>query len=354
MIIRGEKPAAVVQDTLVGSKDGFQVFTNPDLQAKGIGYVIRWRVGSEAGNYGEWRTPAVNWPLDSPSPISAGVMFYRLSMEWTDCITTLSNKYFAGFSGYAQWAVERDKYPLGNSNFWGGHLPGQQSCWVVWYGPQVEVRYLLLTNAASIWNSQLDPSSTTTVTPTLAMFHPRSDATDRHTSYLNQALTIRFLPWATCTTGNVVVPLGTHYPADLPSVGSPSTQPARPFEIKLTNCLRVNIGYSFAAPVSIGFDDMTGVVDLDSTPGNAQGVGIQLRHRNDPQYGNNTIVFNPSDYTTNPSYVRNWPQCQAQGTCTNSSTGVNHTIPMQAAVYRTGNVTPGSINASVLVHIVYP
>jgi len=81
-----------------------------------------------------------------------------------------------------------------------------------------------------------------------------------------------------------------------------------------------------------------------------------VRHRNDPQYGNNTIVFNPSDYTSNPSYTRNWPQCQSRGTCTNNQqTGVTHTIPMQAAVYRTANnVTPGKINASLLVHIVYP
>jgi len=45
----------------------------------------------------------------------------------------------------------------------------------------------------------------------------------------------------------------------------------------------------------------------------------------------------------------------SQGTCTNNqNTGVKHSIPMQAAVYRTGAVTPGSINASILVHIVYP
>jgi len=136
-----------------------------------------------------------------------------------------------------------------------------------------------------------------------------------------------------------------HSSTDLPSVGSPSTQPARAFAIEL----------SFVAPVGIGYDSATGVVDLDSTQGNAEGVGIQIRHRNDPQYGNNTIVFNPSDYINNPSYVRNWPQCQSQGTCTNNqNTGVNHTIPMQAAVFRKGTVTPGKINASILVHIVYP
>jgi len=167
---------------------------------------------------------------------------------------------------------------------------------------------------------------------------------------ISHSLKITYSPQGTCTTGTVLVPLGTHTPNDLPSVGSPSTQPARAFEIELSNCPRVNIGYSFVAPNGIGYDDATGVVDLDSTQGNAEGVGIQIRHRNDPQYGNNTIVFNPSDYTSNPSYTRNWPQCQSQGTCTNNaSTGVKHSIPMQAAVYRKGNVTPGKINASLLV-----
>jgi len=33
---------------------------------------------------------------------------------------------------------------------------------------------------------------------------------------------------------------------------------------------------------------------------------------------------------------------------------VGWSSPMQAAVYRTGNVTPGKINASVLFHIAYP
>jgi len=52
---------------------------------------------------------------------------------------------------------ERDNYPLGDS--WNTHSPGQQSCWIVWYVPQVEVRYLLLANAASIWNSQREPAT---------------------------------------------------------------------------------------------------------------------------------------------------------------------------------------------------
>jgi len=222
------------------------------------------------------------------------------------------------------------------------------------YGPELEFRYVMIKNAAEVYSSQLD-SSTVTETVELAVLTPRPQASSPFKMTVIQTITIRYPPWGTCTTGNVLVPLGTHYPNDLPSVGSPSTQPARNFNIELTNCPRVNIGYSFVAPNGIGFHDATGVVDLDSTAGNAQGVGIQLRHRNDPVYGNNTIVFNPSDYTNNPSYTRNWPQCQAQGTCTNNpSTGVNHAIPMQAAVYRKSAITPGSINASVLFHIVYP
>jgi len=205
----------------------------------------------------------------------------------------------------------------------------------------------MIQNAA---NSELD-SSTVTEIIELAVFNARPQGTNPLKGSIKQSITIKYPPWGTCTTGNVVRPLHANQ-GDLVNDGDTST--AVPFDITLTKCPRVNIGYSFVAPNGIGHDNATGVVDLDSTPGNAQGIGVQISHRNDPVYNNDTIVFNPSDYITNPSYTRNWPQCQSQGTCTNSSTGVNHTIPMQAAVYRKSAVTPGSINASVLFHIVYP
>jgi len=164
-------------------------------------------------------------------------------------------------------------------------------------------------------------------------------------------ITLHSSNMSTCSTGNVLVNLGMLQQNDLPPVGNAVA--SKPFDIQLTNCPRINIGYSFVAPVNVDSDDATGVVDLDSTA-TAQGIGIQISHRNDPVYNNDTIVYNPS-YAT-PSYTSNWPLCQSQGTCTvNQNTSVNHTIPMQAAVYRKDNVVvPGKINASVLFHIVYP
>jgi len=222
------------------------------------------------------------------------------------------------------------------------------NCIGVVYGMELAVRYVMIQNAN---NSQLDSSSATS-TNTIALFKARPQSTSVTQVTYRQTITINHPPWGTCTTGNVVVPLYANQ-GELLNDGDSSTPV--PFDITLTNCPRTTIGYSFVAPNGIGYDNATGVVDLDNTAGNAEGVGIQLRHRNDPLYDNNTIVFNPTDYANTPSYVRNAPpQCESQGTCTDTPTGVNHSIPMQAAVFRKDAIMPGKINASVLFHIVYP
>jgi len=162
-------------------------------------------------------------------------------------------------------------------------------------------------------------------------------------------LFLGFKPWGTCTTPSVMVPLGGVPESALASPG-PAAAPwgTRDFNLPLTNCPRVSVGYFFRSPNGIAVDNVNGVVDLDSTPGNAQGVGIQLRH-NGGYAGTAPVQFNQDGNTT--VYTR----MPAMGH--GSSTGpLTHTIPMRATVWRTSAtpVVPGRINASVLVYIQYP
>jgi len=348
LYVLGIKPEGVIStNRTVSDADigvTYNIFTTRELQQMGIGFVVRWRVATHWEVGGQWRYPAVNWAIDTP-PASDGLPFYRVAAySWDNGINGLFLQ-GGGAGNYNFYSIADYRNRL-LSLF--GKREGFATAFL--YDAEVEVRYALIRNGDKIVVA-LDgiPKSITTSFITIRA-RPQSaiiaDATIRQTIFLKP------LPMGTCTTGNVVVPFGGGNESELPSITSTSI--SRPFDITLTNCPRVNIGYSFVAPGGIGYDDATGVVDLDSTPGNAQGIGVQISHRNDPVHNNDTIVFNPSDYITNPSYTRNWPQCQSQGTCTNSGTGVTHSIPMQAAVYRTGAVTPGKINASVLFHIVYP
>jgi len=182
----------------------------------------------------------------------------------------------------------------------------------------------------------------------LVDIYPRSDAHYTNSIIFNVNISIKYEAWGTCTTPSVAVPFALKQ-SDLPSTPGPVTAPGgtRDFNLTLTNCPRTNVQYFFRSPTGIPVDNVNGVFGLDSTPGNAQGVGIQLRH-NGSYAGTAPVKFNQDGYTT--VYTRTPAMGQ------NSPTGIEHTIPMRATVYRTSAapVVPGKINASVLVYIQYP
>jgi len=334
LYVTAQQPGNAMDTGQTFSEDGnvYKVFTTSTLQSSGLGYIFRWRTMVQSGNYGPWRSvSSQGWNVDPD--IASHPYFYQGSFLGTNCNTVRYVNLPNGFASFADWTT---------------HLSGSTSmCFYFYYGVEFMIRYVMIQDAS---NAELD-ISTKNVTTNIAVFRPRPQASNPVRGTISQTITINYPPWGTCTTGNVVVPLYANQGELL--IDGDSSTPV-PFDITLTKCPRVNISYSFAAPNGIGYDNVNGVVDMDSAS-NAKGVGIQLRHRNDPAYANNTIVFNPTDYANTPTYVRNAPpQCESQGTCTDTPTGVNHTIPMQAAVFRKSAITPGKINASVLFHIVYP
>jgi len=155
-------------------------------------------------------------------------------------------------------------------------------------------------------------------------------------------------PIGSCTTPSVAVPFGLLLPGDLPSAPGPVSTSTKTFDLVLKDCPRVNVQYFFRAPPGVTVNNSIGVVGLDSTPGNAQGVGVQLAH-NGGFAGAAPVQFNQDGsgtvYTRTPAMGQNDPV-----------TGITHTIPMRASVYRTSTapVVAGSIKAAVWMYIQYP
>jgi len=322
----------------------FPVFTTLPLQNYGLGYIMYWRsvspaTSSNSSSFGVVHYPASSsWVSDAGGDVSGEPFFYKTRFTYGHACGAYP------VSGNNEYATENQFLALVNNN-------NASRCFYFSYGVIFYVKYVLLPGgAADAYREQLDASSASfSVTTPLVIFDNRPQGLLQSKTVLH-TINIKYAPLGTCTTGDVLVNLGTINQSDLPFVGSTSTP--RPFTIELTNCPRVNIGYSFVMPNSASQTGNPYVLGLDSTA-TAQGVGVQIHYRNDPVYGNNFIYIKPS-LDRFFQYERRWPLCETSGYCTNTNAGVNYSIPMQAAVYRLGNVTPGKINASVLFHIVYP
>jgi len=219
------------------------------------------------------------------------------------------------------------------------------STYVVNYYPHVEVRFLTIGDTPI---NDFETLPEFIVGVRLVDIFPRPDAHYTSPIYFTTNVNLKYAAWGTCTTPSVAVPFALKQ-SDLPSAPGAVTAPGgtATFNLTLTGCPRTHIRYFFRAPAGIPVDNDMGVVGLDSTPGNAQGVGIQLSH-NGGVYGTLPVKFNQNGNTRVYSSLLRWGL--------NSPTGVTHTIPMRATVYRTSAapVVPGKINASVLVYIQYP
>lgn len=145
----------------------------------------------------------------------------------------------------------------------------------------------------------------------------------------------------TCSTPDVTVPMGTHNLLEMPTVGSLSASPAS-FALQFNNCpggtavsgtsagqihslqYRIDPSQGLVAGVS-------NVAALSGSP-SATGVGIQL-------FTNTGAVFPLATYQTLAGY--------------NASAQSSYSVPMTARYYRTGAITAGPANSTMVMTVLY-
>lgn len=138
-----------------------------------------------------------------------------------------------------------------------------------------------------------------------------------------------------CTTPNVVVPLGAHLTSEMGTVGA--TTKAVGFNVQINNCpAGLKTVYYGISPNTTVVNGTNGVVALDSTS-TASGVGIQLLNG-----GGTPITLTTGGVT--------WATLGAYS----SATGGSYTVPMQARYYQTATtVMPGSANTTMTLYMNY-
>jgi len=342
LYIGGVKPAATFPAPGINpiTENGLThtVFTTNALQAVGLGYIVRWRA-SGTGINGQWVTPPANWGTEWMPPPTAGIPFYRAR----------TRRFPPGNNTLATCLSQNLLPPMNNlQDWWNTVNSSSEKRYCLTMQATASLRYVLIKPANQIAH-QLDPLSHT-VTIQSEILKARPGAVNQNTKrwIVPHTVNLTIKPWGTCTTPSVTVPFGSMYPGDLPSAPGPVAASSRTFNLVLKDCPRVNVEYFFRAPPGITVDNTNGVVGLSTAPGNAQGIGVQLAH-NGGTAGTNPVQFNQNGntttYTRTPAMGQNDPV-----------TGITHTIPMRASVYRTSAapVVPGSVNASVWMYIQYP
>jgi major type 1 subunit fimbrin (pilin) len=136
---------------------------------------------------------------------------------------------------------------------------------------------------------------------------------------------------AACTTPDVLVPLGTHSPTEMASLGAGTALVG--FSIKLNSCAAGMNSIKYRIdPVTTVINSGLSVVALDGSS-SASGVGVQLLN------SAGTAAFPLSSYQTFSGYSR--------------TTGGTYSIPLNARYYRTGTITPGTANTSMTFTMQY-
>ena len=134
-----------------------------------------------------------------------------------------------------------------------------------------------------------------------------------------------------CTTPDVVVPLGSHSPNEMASIGA-TTQPVS-FKIALNSCPGgMNAIQYRIDPATTVVNSAQSVVALNSGS-SASGVAVQLLN------SAGTAAFPLSSYQVFSGYSK--------------STGGSYTIPFMARYYRTGAISPGTANTSMTFTMQY-
>jgi len=337
----GARGDQVYPEPVLTTADGYSVYTTLGLNPANLGFVVRWKATNRWGDEGDWVSPSGTWGNDANTGVfgqSRGLPFWR----WT--VTRHTNAYGVQgrwrnqptnlFNSLADWNLFVEGYPNPpNDGLLGGYFGIHYDAWV-------EVRYVVIGPP----KEKYIPSEYSTTVNVVKMLPvpPRTGGVT-----MQQNVFIRRLPHGTCQTPfhkDVLVAL-TADPQDL-YTNTVSTTPTH-FDLTLLDCPDVDVGFSFRAPPEIDIlNEAQGVIGLDSTA-TAQGVGVQLRHR-DGWFGDAPIQFNqPGDPDReSPVYWRS----RNDGIL--SDQGRNHTIPLTAAVYHTGGpIIPGTIRASLIVFI---
>jgi len=338
----GIKPGAIIAapGNLTVTDDGmtFRVWTTPQLRdAVGLGYIVRWRTTNTWGETGDWGTPPAGWSTVT-GETATGLPFWRVHVFSQSSAGAVGNPP----SQDVQAGTTNTHY-FNSLQDWYGYIAPLDNRYIrIFYAVEVEVRWVVIAKVSDELNGfQVTPGTSAA----LVRIQSRPNAQTIRTHTLRQLVRAILRPHGTCTTPSVTVPFNTLFASDLPTVGA--TTGTKEFTLNLTKCPRVSIRYFFRAPAGIAVDNANGVIGLDSTPGNAQGVGIQLRH-NGGAMGTDPIQFNQDGNTTVYNRSRDMGQDTPQG--------INHSIPLRASVYRTSAapIVPGKINASVLVYLQYP
>jgi len=250
-----EAPNSVVAPGNMVITDGgvnYRVLTTPEMQAVGVGYVMRWKMRYHTS--GGLQDSNSNWNVLS-LPVNSyperGVAYWRgiNHLRQEKCVYAVANVYNSNYNDF-----------VGSLNAY-YYKPDCLFRNLIFYG---EVCLVLI----GVMNEEFDISFRSVKSNILNIKHPPGFSMGAWVRRLYVNKNFQYNPIGTCTTGNVVRPLHANQ-GDLVNDGDTSTPV--PFDITLSNCPRVNIGYSFVAPTGIGYDDATGVVDLDSTPGNCPG-----------------------------------------------------------------------------------
>jgi len=241
----GSKPVGNMTVPIDGQV--FPVFTTPELEPLGVGYVLRFRARKNNESVFDYQNPP--WTVVSnhaASKISNGFNFYKTFFQaaaWP-VVCPLGD-------GQPHWGVQKDdgvesfQEYLDIVNSAPNGFPG---CIFFVFKIDVQFKYVLIQQMGDV----LDYSTLNSVVFDVATvsYPPALGGGGNGQAKISHSLKITYSPQGTCTTGNVLVPFGAVNQTQLPSVGSTSTP--KPFAIELTNCPRVNIGYSFVAPNGIG------------------------------------------------------------------------------------------------------
>jgi len=318
------------------TEDGYSVYTTLQLNSAGLGFAVRWKAYNHWGEEGAWVSPSGVWTGEVFEQ-NKGLSFWRWLVTYNRNGLSVQGRTQPNhlLQSLANWNLLMGSYPPPKLDPWPG-----EGYFGIHYDAWVEVRYVAIGPSPSEYVPN-DHTLTVDIVRMLAMPARRLHANGW---LMKHRVHVRRLPHGTCQTPfqkDVVVALQ----ADIQDLytNTVSTTPTQ-FSLSLLDCPLVDVGLSFRVPQGIEVVNATqGIIGLDSTA-TAQGVGVRLRHRGG--WFNNAVVTYQADGESQ-TYWRTKNDGVPSGLG-----GQNHTIPLEAAVVRTGSViTPGTIRASLLVLI---